>query len=181
MDAIGQFVFYFFALVALASALLFVTRKGPVAAALWLVSTMFAIAGLYILLDAQFVGAVQVLVYAGAIIVVFLFVVMLLNLGEGDAAADVRRAVPRVVGGLVGVGILAEVLVLLRGVAPNGRPSELLLDPSAPARATGDVNVVAPVARALFTDYLVAFEVTSLLLLASVVGAVVLAKRRSAA
>ena len=58
MDPIGQFVFYFFSLVALASALLFVTRKGPVAAALWLVSTMFAIAGLYILLDAQFVGAV---------------------------------------------------------------------------------------------------------------------------
>ena len=177
MDPIGQFVFYFFSLVALASALLFVTRKGPVAAALWLVSTMFAIAGLYILLDAQFVGAVQVLVYAGAIMVVFLFVVMLLNLGEGDAAADVRKSVPRLVGGLVGVALLAELLVLFRSRLPDVG----LAPASVSALGTGEANVVAPVARALFTDYLVAFEVTSLLLLASVVGAVALAKRRTAA
>lgn len=176
MDPIGQFVFYLFALVALASALLFVTRRGPVAAALWLVSTMFAIAGLYILLDAQFVGAVQVLVYAGAIMVVFLFVVMLLNLGDGDPAADVRRNLTRVVGGLVGVALLAELLVLFRGRLPLP-----LADPVAAAPSlTGGLNVVAPVARVLFTDYLIAFEVTSLLLLASVVGAVTLAKRRSA-
>ena len=177
MDPIGQFVFYFFSLVALASALLFVTRKGPVAAALWLVSTMFAIAGLYILLDAQFVGAVQVLVYAGAIMVVFLFVVMLLNLGEGEAAADVRKSVPRLVGGLVGVALLAELLVLFRSRLPDTG----FAPASVSALGTGEANVVAPVARALFTDYLIAFEVTSLLLLASVVGAVVLAKRRSAA
>lgn len=176
MDPVGQFVFYFFSLVALASALLFVTRKGPVAAALWLVSTMFAVAGLYILLDAQFVGAVQVLVYAGAIMVVFLFVVMLLNLGEGDAGADIRRHLTRVVGGFVGVALLAELLVLFRGRLPDTGFS-----PTSPGvLGTGDVNVVAPVAHALFTDYLVAFEVTSLLLLASVVGAVTLARRRDA-
>ena len=176
MDAVGQFVFYFFSLVALASAVLFVTRRGPVAAALWLVATMFAIAGLYILLDAQFVGAVQVLVYAGAIMVVFLFVVMLLNLGDADAAAaDVRTAVPRVVGGVVGLGLLAELLVLFRRRLPDTG-----FAPASPgALGTGELNVVAPVARALFTDYLIAFEVTSLLLLASVVGAVVLAKRRA--
>ena len=175
MDPIGQFVFYFFSLVALASALLFVTRKGPVAAALWLVSTMFAIAGLYILLDAQFVGAVQVLVYAGAIMVVFLFVVMLLNLGDADpASVDLREAVPRLVGGLLGVGLLAELLVLFRSRLPDTG----FAPASGTALGTGEVNVVAPVAHALFTDYLIAFEVTSLLLLASVVGAVVLAKRR---
>lgn len=176
MDAVGQFVFYLFALVALASSLLFVTRRSPVAAALWLVSTMFSIAGLYVLLDAQFVGAVQVLVYAGAIMVVFLFVVMLLNLGEGDAGADVRRNLTRVVGGFVGLALLAELLVLFRGRLPDVLPEAAVAGPS----LTGDVNVVAPVARVLFTDYLIAFEVTSLLLLASVVGAVVLAKRRAA-
>lgn len=176
MDPIGQFVFYLFSLIALASALLFVTRRGPVAAALWLVSTMFAIAGLYILLDAQFVGAVQVLVYAGAIMVVFLFVVMLLNLGEGDPAADVRKNLTRVVGGLAGLALLAELLVLFRGRLPLPTVEPTVAGPS----LTGGANVVAPVAQVLFTDYLIAFEVTSLLLLASVVGAVTLAKRRAA-
>ena len=75
---------------AVASALLFVTRKSPVAAALWLVNMMFCLAALYVMLDAPFIGAVQVLVYAGAIMVVFLFVVMLLNLGHAGAIADLR-------------------------------------------------------------------------------------------
>ena len=176
VDPVGQFVFYLFALTALASALLFVTRRSPVSAALWLVSTMFSIAGIYILLDAHFVGAVQVLVYAGAIMVVFLFVVMLLNLGEGDAAGDVRKSRTRLAAGAVGVALLAELLVLLKVPLPSAMAVE-----ARGASATGDVNVVAPVARALFADYLVAFEVTSLLLLASVVGAVVLAKRRERA
>src|SRR5437763_13059301 len=78
------FHFYLFGLIAVVSALLFVTRKSPVAAALWLVNTMFALAALYVLLDAQFIGAIQVLVYAGAMVAVFLFVIMLLNLGPGE-------------------------------------------------------------------------------------------------
>src|ERR1041385_8679202 len=74
------FTFYLFGIISVVSALLFVTRKSPVAAALWLVNTMFCLAALFVLLDAQFIGAVQVIVYAGAIMVVFLFVIMLLNL-----------------------------------------------------------------------------------------------------
>src|ERR671936_2273643 len=85
-----QFHFYLFGLLAVASSLVFVTRKSPVAAALWLVTTLFALAALYIMLDAQFIGAIQVLVYAGAIMVVFLFVVMLLNLGHPSDIADIR-------------------------------------------------------------------------------------------
>src|SRR5262245_41307169 len=84
------FHFYLFGLIAIASALLFVTRKSPVAAALWLVNTMFSLAALFVMLDAQFVGAIQVLVYAGAIMVVFLFVIMLLNLGRGERPTDAR-------------------------------------------------------------------------------------------
>ena len=76
------FHFYLFGVIALASAIAFVTRKSPVAAALWLVNTMFSLAALFVMLDAQFIGVMQVLVYAGAIMVVFLFVVMLLNLGH---------------------------------------------------------------------------------------------------
>ncbi|HEY0776687.1 MAG TPA: NADH-quinone oxidoreductase subunit J [Gemmatirosa sp.] len=176
MTGFEQFFFYLFGLIALASALLFVTRKSPVAAALWLVSTMFSLAALYILLDAQFVGAVQVLVYAGAIMVVFLFVVMLLNLGQADAATEFRANGTRIAGGFVGLALLAELLV----VALGKLPPDLGLGVASPGTAVvnGDENVIAPVASALFTQHLVAFEVTSLLLLASVVGAVVLAKPR---
>src|SRR5205085_10117998 len=84
------FHFYLFGFIAIVSALLFVTRRSPVAAALWLVNTMFSLAALYVLLDAQFIGVIQVLVYAGAIMVVFLFVIMLLNLGRAEASSDLR-------------------------------------------------------------------------------------------
>ena len=167
------FFHYLFGLMACASALLFVTRKSAVAAALWLVNTMFALAALYILLDAQFVGAVQVLVYAGAIMVVFLFVVMLLNLGHADAAGDFRKNGVRVGAGFVGLALLAQLLVMVRSRFPA-------LPAASPEAVVGPPNVVAPVASVLFTEHLLAFEVTSLLLLAAVVGAVVLAKRRTA-
>lgn len=163
-----QFHFYLFGLLAIASALLFVTRKSPVAAALWLVNVMFALAAMYIMMDAQFIGAIQVLVYAGAIMVVFLFVVMLLNLGQGDAIADMRGKWGRLAAGLVGLALAAE----LYAIARTRLPAE------APRPAAPQTNVIEPIARPLFNEYLLAFEVTSVLLLAAVVGAVLLAKRR---
>jgi NADH-quinone oxidoreductase subunit J len=169
MSFLYQFHFYLFGIIAVASALLFVTRKSPVAAALWLVNTMFALAGLYVMLDAQFVGAIQVLVYAGAIMVVFLFVVMLLNLGQTDAP-DFRSNAVRLSAGAVGVTLLAQLLVLSRGRVPTVAPSDV-----------PQTNVVAPVAQLLFTEHLLAFEITSVLLLVAVVGSVVLAKRQRAA
>ena len=93
------FHFYLFGLIAIVSAMLFVTRKSPVAAALWLVNTMFCLAALYVLLDAQFIGAIQVLVYAGAIMVVFLFVIMLLNLGRGEARPTRAALAWKLIGG----------------------------------------------------------------------------------
>jgi NADH-quinone oxidoreductase subunit J len=169
MSLLYQFHFYLFGLIAVASALLFVTRKSPVAAALWLVNTMFALAALYVMLDAQFVGAIQVLVYAGAIMVVFLFVVMLLNLGTGDLP-DFRSNRIRLGAGVVAVAMLAELLVLSRGSLPRIE-----------ANTVAEANVIAPVAELLFTEHLLAFEITSVLLLVAVVGAVVLAKRGKAA
>jgi NADH-quinone oxidoreductase subunit J len=168
MNRFVEFQFYLFALLAIVSAILFVTRRNPVPAALWLVNVMFALAGLYVMLDAAFVGAVQVLVYAGAIMVVFVFVVMLLNLGRGEVG-DLRALVPRLGAGLVGLALLANLLVAQRTRWPRLAPAN-----------TGD-NAVAPVAGSLFTEHLVAFELTSVLLLVAVVGAVLLAKRRAAA
>lgn len=166
MSGFYQFQFYFFALLAIVSALLFVTRKNPVPAALWLVNVMFALAGLYVMLDAPFVSAVQVLVYAGAIMVVFVFVVMLLNLGH-QGLSDLRSIPARLGAGFVGLALLANLLVLRREQLPT-----------LPLAAASD-NVVQPVATSLFTDYLVAFELTSLVLLVAVVGAVLLAKRKA--
>lgn len=165
MNGFFEFQFYLFALLAIVSALLFVTRKNPVPAALWLVNVMFALAGLYVMLDAPFVGAIQVLVYAGAIMVVFVFVVMLLNLGRNEIT-DLRSLGARLGAGLVALALLANLLVAHRTRLPR----------LASAPATD--NVVQPVARSLFTDYLVGFELTSLVLLVAVVGAVLLAKKR---
>jgi NADH-quinone oxidoreductase subunit J len=167
MSLFYQVNFDLFGLFAVASALLFVTRKSPVAAALWLVNAMFALAALYVMLDAQFVGAVQVLVYAGAIMVVFLFVVMLLNLGHPDEAGDFRSRNIRFGAGAVAIVMLVELLVLTRGKVPEIPPADV-----------PQPNAVAPVAQILFTEHLLAFELTSVLLLVAIIGAVVLAKRK---
>jgi len=165
MNGFFEFHFYLFSLLAIASALLFVTRKNPVPAALWLVNVMIALAGLYVMLDAPFVGVIQVLVYAGAIMVVFVFVVMLLNLGR-SGISDIRSLVSRLGAGVVGLALLANLLVVQRQKIPR----------LAPAPAVD--NAVEGVAASLFTDYLVAFELTSLVLLVAIIGAVLLAKKR---
>ena len=168
------FHFYFFGLVAVASAIAFVTRKSPVAAALWLVNTMFSLAAMYVLLDAQFIGAMQVLVYAGAIMVVFLFVIMLLNLGQPSDLADARGMWWKLAAGLVGFALLAQVFTLTRARVPEG----LALRENALAGEFARRGAIAPIADSMFNQYLLAFEVTSVLLLAAVVGAVVLGKRK---
>ncbi|HEX5409261.1 MAG TPA: NADH-quinone oxidoreductase subunit J [Gemmatimonadaceae bacterium] len=163
-----QFNFDLFGLIAVASAITFVTRRSPVAAALWLVNTMFCLAALFIMMDAQFVGAVQVLVYAGAIMVVFLFVVMLLNLGHPSEVSDIKGVWPRLLASAAGIAILATVLVSLRQKLPAVLPDLM-----------PDRNVVTPIADSLFHEYLLAFEVTSVVLLVAIIGAVALAKRKA--
>ena len=168
------FHFYFFGVVAIASAIAFVTRKSPVAAALWLVNTMFALAAEYVLLDAQFIGAMQVLVYAGAIMVVFLFVVMLLNLGHPSDIADARGKWPVFVAAIIGIILVAELMAISRSdvawqfAVPAGYNAEQM----------GKYGAVGTVARPLFNEYLLAFELTSVLLLVAIAGAVVLGRRR---
>jgi NADH-quinone oxidoreductase subunit J len=166
-------LFWSFAGLAVVGALLCITRKSPVASALWLVVTLFALAALFVLLDAQFIAVLQVLVYAGAIMVLFLFVIMLLNLGR-PGPTDLKGPVGSGVAFLLG-GVLLFQLWVLRQAAP---PEAIRLPPGTLARLQQEQGMVGMIARPLFDTYLVPFEITSLLLLAAIVGAVVLAKRR---
>ncbi|PYO96084.1 MAG: NADH-quinone oxidoreductase [Gemmatimonadetes bacterium] len=166
-------IFWAFAGLAVVSALSCITRRSPVASALWLVVTLFSLAALFVLLDAQFIAVLQVLVYAGAIMVLFLFVIMLLNLGR-PGPTDLKGPMGLTVGVLLAGGLLVQLLGLRRAVPPPG----LALAPGVIARAAAEQGMVPAVARPLFGTYLVPFEITSILLLAAIVGAVVLAKRK---
>ena len=166
-------VFWALAGLAVLGAMLCITRRNPVASALWLVVTLFALSALFMLLDAQFIAVLQVLVYAGAIMVLFLFVIMLLNLGRGGPS-DFKGPAGLAFGVLL-AGLLLLQLRILGRAAP---PAAIQLPEGAMAALQRDQGMVAAVARPLFDAYLVPFEITSLLLLAALVGAVVLAKRK---
>jgi NADH-quinone oxidoreductase subunit J len=168
--------FYLFGVMAVATAIVFVTRKSPVAAALWLVVTMFCLSAMYVLLDAQFIGAIQVLVYAGAIMVVFLFVIMLLNLGHPSEISDIRGLAWKLIGGGVGILMCVEIYAMVKA-----RPAtELVQVPTYVEQQVLEYGAVGAIARPLFAadGYLLAFELTSVLLLVAIVGAVMLGKRR---
>ena len=183
----AEAVFYFFAIVAVVTASLCILSRSALAAVLWLVVTMLSLAAIYVLLSAEFVAAIQVLIYAGAVMVLFLFVVMLLNMGQptSDMRGPAAVATTVVIGGL-----LALQLFVLWRYTPDRLAAEVaqapqLSDPAAlfgagPAarQAALEHGVVGAVAAPLFQTYLVPFELTSILLLAAIVGAVVLAKRR---
>ncbi|MCZ6825610.1 MAG: NADH-quinone oxidoreductase subunit J [Gemmatimonadetes bacterium] len=168
-----EFFFFLFAAMAILSAIFMVTQANPVASVVYLVVTFFALSGLFVILDAHFIAAVQVIVYAGAIMVLFLFVIMLLNLGSG-VPTDIRRGLARMLAGSVA---LALIVVLTRLVL--GDPGSEALAPSALASVLEAKGAVRALAEPLFNRYLVAFEVTSVLLLVAVIGAVVLARRRA--
>ncbi len=179
-------VFAVFALWVVVSALLCITRTNAIASAMWLVSTMFALAAIFVLLEAEFIAAIQVLVYAGAVMVLFLFVIMLLNV---ETAPREWKRWPRwlLAGGLVAV--LAAELVALHNYTPARLAREFSTMPDSmaipayvfPATIPAGADprgVVGRVAEPLFQVYLVPFEITSILLLAALIGAVVLAKKR---
>ena len=169
----AEVVFWIFAVIAIASALLCITRRSPVMSALWLVMTMFSLAAIFVLLDAQFIAAIQVLVYAGAIMVLFLFVIMLLNLGQAGPS-DMLGWVGRLVM-LAVAGLLAVELWVVGRITPA---EDLVPSAESVARLSEEQGAVGMISEPLFRVYLVPFELTSLLLLAAIVGAVVLAKRR---
>jgi NADH-quinone oxidoreductase subunit J len=154
------------AVMAIGSALGLVLKKNAIHGALFLVVNLGTVAALYLTLRAEFLAAAQVIVYAGAIMVLFVFAIMVLIPGKEETGADERRPY-RLLAVPVGAGLLIELAVILsrtRGeVAPAGAPP----------------GGVAAIGRLLFTDYLFPFELTSVLLLAAMVGVLVLARRRA--
>ena len=166
-------VWWIFAALAFGGGVGMVAGKKPVASLMSLVLSLFSLGVLYIMAGAHFIGAVQVIVYAGAIMVMFLFVIMLLNLGH-DYASDLRT-VGWIAAGSVAAGVLAWLVMRTFThettlVVTGGGMSA--------AEAVEEFGAVGAVALPLFREYVVGFELTSLLLLAAIIGAIVLAKRR---
>jgi NADH-quinone oxidoreductase subunit J len=162
--------FYFFGAIAVVASLLVIAQRNPMYSVLLLIASFGALSGLYVLLDAPFVAVIQIIVYAGAIMVLFLFVVMLLNAPNEETELDIKRHVfaprqgPLRFGALLALALLVELAWALTG-GESGR------------FAGGSVSSVAALGRLLYTDYAFAFEVTSILILVAMVGAVVLARR----
>ncbi|MCM2278041.1 MAG: NADH-quinone oxidoreductase subunit J [Oligoflexia bacterium] len=170
---ISPVFFYLFAGLALGCSLLVVLKKNPVASAFNLVMVFFAFAGIYAMLDAHLIAALQVLVYAGAIMVLFLFVIMLLN--ADVPSFDLQRSHP---GARVVAGLLCAVLLLAFVWAFKNSPSPVEPGQFSASRieaAGGNTRVVSEL---LFSEYILPFELTSVLLLGAIVGAVAIAKRK---
>ena len=166
------FAFYTLAALILTFAVLVVTTRNTVHAVLFLVANFLVVAMLYVLLHAEFLAVIQVLVYAGGIVVLYLFVVMLVNLKRGpETHVDPRRR-DRLGLAVAGV-VLAELvaIALYTFLGPSAPP------PAAAAGAAPLAGNVEQVGWALYVDYLVPFEVASILLLVAMIGAIILAKR----
>jgi NADH-quinone oxidoreductase subunit J len=167
-------LFYLFAAVAVVASMLVIAQRNPIYSVLLLIASFGALSGLYVLLDAPFVAVTQIIVYAGAIMVLFLFVVMLLNAPHEDTERDERVHPLRRPGPMRFGAALAVMLVVELGWALTKRGGETGAFPGAQAAS------VRAIGRSLFTDYAFPFEVTSVLILAAMVGAVVLARRDTA-
>ena len=152
------------ALLALVGALLTVLAVNPIRGAMALLLSIAGMVGLFLDLHAQFLAAVELIVYAGAVVVLFIFVIMLINVPEDRLPVE-RATTMRVLGVLAAGFFILESAVLARRY-------------SMPIGPVAEVGTVESVGRALFTDYLLAFEITSVLLLAAVIGAIALAKRK---
>ena len=164
-----QGVFYFLATVTVVSAVMMLLQRNPVNSALFLILNFFCLGGLYLTLNAQFIAMVHIMVYAGAIMVLFLFVIMLLNLGD-DKSLRQHLGLRMYLGIAFSVGLFAELLYILGFSSAN---NYLQQSPSAV-----EMGTVEYIGKVLFTKFLFPFEITSFLLLAAIIGAVLLAKKK---
>ncbi len=178
-------IFFVLAVIAVAAAIVVVNVKSPVSSALFLVMTMCSIAGLFALMGALFLAALQVIVYAGAIMVLFLFVIMLLNMRRDEFGIDPHR-IQRYLGFVLVAVILVQGLMISSwamkdfAVPWKSEFQTLTQAPGPPdyaAQAT-EYSGAHSVARTLFTRYAYPFEITSVLLLSAIIGAVVIARRK---
>ncbi len=164
---IDTIFFYFFALLTLGGAVLTITRRSAVHSAISLIVSLIGVAGLFLLQNAEFLFVTQIVLYVGGIMVVFLFVIMLVNLNEAERIRQFNKQWWLALASVAAIG--AEILFVLR------KP---LLLPAAGVQIQDGRGTVERIADLLFSDYLLPFEVASLLLLAAVVGGVVMAKKR---
>ncbi|HSU28652.1 MAG TPA: NADH-quinone oxidoreductase subunit J [Chitinophagaceae bacterium] len=163
---ITQILFWILSVMALFSALMVITSKNPVFSVLWLIVTFFSISGHYILLNAQFLAIVNIIVYAGAIMVLFLFVIMLMNLNR-ETEPQKNRWV-KMASAIAGGCLLLVLVAALRKVDIRNQVAEV---------NTGDIGLIKNLGKELFTTYVVPFEISSVLFLSAMVGAVVIGKK----
>jgi NADH-quinone oxidoreductase subunit J len=164
-----QSVFYFLAAVALFSAVMMLLQRNPVNSALYLILNFFSLGGLYLTLHAQFIAMVHIIVYAGAIMVLFIFVIMLLNLGD-DRRLRGQLSLKSYFGIAICIAFVLE-LIFIIGFRNSG------VSGSMPPQAL-EIGTVEYIGKVLFTKFLFPFEIISLLLIVAIVGAVILAKKK---
>ena len=164
---VTQILFWFLSVLALFSALMMITSKNPVYSVLWLILVFFAISGHYILLNAQFLAIVNIIVYAGAIMVLFLFVIMLMNLNKETEPKKSRWL--KIAGAVAGGCLL---LVLVAALKDSGEVAKKSAQVN-----SGDIGLIKILGKELFSTYVVPFEISSILFLSAMVGAVVIGKK----
>jgi NADH-quinone oxidoreductase subunit J len=164
--SVTQLLFWFLSFLAIGGALMVVISRNPVHSILYLIITFFAISGHYILLNAQFLAIVNIIVYAGAIMVLFLFVVMLMNLNADTE--PLHKSKYLLYGGTIaGASLLLVLVAALKQSAGNIEFK------------TGNIGLINTLGRTLFTDYVFPFEISSVLFLSAMIGAVVISKKEA--
>jgi NADH-quinone oxidoreductase subunit J len=170
-------LFFMFGALALLGALGVILSRNPVHSALWLVCTLVSVAVLFLIQDAELLAAVQVIVYAGAIVVLFLFVIMLLGVDRRESLAE-TLPLQRPIAVALGLMVLAEILLLAGHTWATGAKTASGVPIEGGGGSGGELgNNINRVARVLFTDFLWPFQLTAILLVIAVVGSVALAKR----
>lgn len=164
--SITQILFWLLSVLAIFSALMVVTNRNPVYSVLWLIATFFAISGHYILLNAQFLAIVNIIVYAGAIMVLFLFVIMLMNLNK-DTEPQKNKWL-KLAGAVAGGCLLLVLVAALKETELKGQLAQV---------NEGDIGLIKNLGKVLFNEFVIPFEISSILFLSAMVGAVVIGKK----
>lgn len=167
---IAAILFWILSVLTIFSAIMVVVSKNPVHSVLWLIATFFAISGHYIMMNAQFLAIVNIIVYAGAIMVLFLFVIMLMNL---NSKTEPRKNIWAKLIGVISAGMLLWILISVVRTYND----QIKGHPQITTFNTGNIGLIKNLGQVLFTQYALPFEITSVLFLSAMIGAVVIGKK----
>lgn len=162
-----EILFYALSVFSIGSAIMVLISKNPIHSVLWLILVFFTISGHYILLNAQFLAIVNIIVYAGAIMVLFLFVIMLINVKKDNEPQ--KKVLTKLVGVVAGGSFLILLIAVVKQTAQIQGKQVLLKE--------GSIGLIHPLGKALFNDYVIPFEISSVLFLSAMVGAVIIGKK----